>query len=1724
MAKVQLDGILRLSQVYINPAIFKQISRATAGLPVNINATVKSTQQLNTQMTQVQKTVNKTQQGMVGMSNIARSFVQRMAQFAVLLPTFVTLNRAIQGGVAFIADFEHELAKVVRTDPTELADKMDLITDSVFEMSVALGSTGSEVLKTVKVFKQAGETIERSLELARAATLAEKTTTLDLASAQEVLIAVTKQFSAENLTATQIVDKLGKVEDAAAVDAIDLAEALRTGGNSLAFAAKSLEDTFGLIGALREQTRKSGREIGTFFKTISTRILATGESKDAIEALGITVENFDGSLRPLLPILQDVKVKFDAMTEAQQANAAKAIAGVRQVESFIATLESLGRAQQLSKAAADSDGVSQKRLEIILATLSSQTDITIAKFQELAGALGQAGVLDIFKEIVKFGGNIASGLSEAVKVADKLGVSIAPLLALAGLKIGAKIFGIQGPLGGPLGGQPQRTGPVSLGAGSTSAAAGPTSAFNAALQTATKAVMAFGVTTNTAAGVQKTTANTTSKFFGTVNTFQKGLQNSAASVIAQTKQAQALRAAQSEQMGATAVLVAGYIGLSTAQQAVSMGFEQLATTQKGFLTSTQEVVKRLTDLGFDATQTALAFAPLGGKAALLAGALSLLVQGVNKAVQTFTELGELNKVTRENERRFEAFDNVLAEVSKDASGIGLDIINAIEAAIESNKGRIDTSKIIEEVGKIGKLKGGVKDFFGFDPQDIFDAKFIEGLSKFNERLLETKKLAEEGAPRETVQRQFFEDLGADYSEFTKEFKTRTLEIEDVLSGVSLFEKAAESERKLIDARTELQSIQAANIKLFESEIEVRKRELEASQNTLDFSKIIFDRLTDLVRQRPEGFGIKATPNKSAEEAADEFLSSFSKALAESGPAAQGFLTKFFEGKNLDNEQKQLVNDIFTLTDEMLARQVNLTKKAADLDKAVRTENFEIAQANTDAIKILNNALNETKLSFIDLGLGINASNQDIDTLASLTSKDFAQILRDAGNFSDGVRNAVKLAFGTDVEKAEAQLRATTERTSLQVSILTDRLAELDKEIQSTPTGTLSQKSGKSVAQLTKERSELQADLDKTEAQGKTELVKANFSLRDALKSNAQKVKELDEAIRKVRDTQKAFKEDLLDTEQAYKDFLKEKFADLAQQEASAEEELATAHQGVIEASSSLSDTYNDLISTILDYNSTLAKAAVESNLLGLQIAELGGGLNGLQERLFAINDAFVSVLSDANITLQTRIELERQLAQETLSFLQQAQSQITSAGLDVFGQSAEENRSLGEGIAGLALVADKLGGSFDSFLKLSDTEFKQVGDELLSLPLELRQKILDALGTLPSTVQIGGFSPEELKTALGQVGAGVAPEEGLPAVEDLLSQQKDQLVKLQDLAIRDAQLQVTQVLDAQRALELAEVQLEAAKIQEERARENAIIIRDEIAREVGVLQFANEQREALTERILMATKESELNQIESEARNFERQIGTFHEVGGQIVQAIDRLASAKLAIFQAGTSAGELSSRYAGYVPNFGGGNLSPQEASAILKAAEREKRMMPGGADLAIANTKETIIPNYANGSSAGTISAAINDIRALNSTMAGAIARSVTSSVATIPGAKNDEEQNTQQITERLDKVVDTLEQILIANSSIASNTDVAVAATPTIAAPETTVSDININVITQQNAEVRVTGLNDLEDALKSAIKGQFEQQFDSLTVPVNEAIRSIFKVLRERGIMTSFGGPQ
>jgi TP901 family phage tail tape measure protein len=441
-SKVQLDAILKLIDVQVNPQVFRKVSQAVAGMPPALAQTNTHLKNVQGNVQGVNKRLQKTGQQLSNNERAARLFLQRMAQFAILLPTFATLNRAIQGSVSFLFEFDSALRDIIRVDVTGLADRIEEIGDAALKTATDFGVTATEVLSTIRVFKQAGDTIEESQERARIAILATQISTLSAAQATEVFIAAARQFGEVGENSALVLDKLAKVEDIAAVNAADVAEAFRTGGNALAEFAGNIDDSIGLIAALREQTRKSGREVGTFFKTLQTRLFAAGEARDAVEALGVEVQNLDGTLRPTLGVLNDLKARFDTLTDAQAANAAKAIAGIRQFESLIATLNSLESANRFAEQSSNAAGTAEEKRLITDAKLERQLGKLVAQGQVLAEALGDAGLEDSLAGALKAATLILKAFTALADIIDDIGGNITPLLALGGVTLGRSIFGL----------------------------------------------------------------------------------------------------------------------------------------------------------------------------------------------------------------------------------------------------------------------------------------------------------------------------------------------------------------------------------------------------------------------------------------------------------------------------------------------------------------------------------------------------------------------------------------------------------------------------------------------------------------------------------------------------------------------------------------------------------------------------------------------------------------------------------------------------------------------------------------------------------------------------------------------------------------------------------------------------------------------------------------------------------------------------------------------------------------------------------------------------------------------------------------------------------------------------------------------------------------------------------------------------------------------------------
>jgi len=1701
MAKrIQIESILKLTDVDIDPRIFQKISRAIAGVPVSLGQTNTRLKQADRGMRQLASSTQSVRPALEGNARAARLFLQRMTQFAILLPAFATMNKALQGSVSFLVDLEAEIKRIISLDIDGLGNRFNDIADAAFRIGTEFRVSALEAAKGIRLFVQAGFSLQQAEELAATAALAAKVSTLEVAEAQEFAIAATKIFGDELGDLSEAFDKVIRVEDLAAVGAQDIAQAFRTGGNALAFATKSFEDTIGLIAGLREQTRKSGREVGTFFKTLSTRITAAGEAQNAVRGLGVEVVNLDGTLRPLAEVLVDIQGKFNGLTESQQANIAKSIAGVRQFESFLAVVKSLDRGLELSAQASDALGTAQGKNEVIATSLSEKLEQLKVSGQELARTISEAGVGDALNQAVVGATKLIEIFGKGVSLIDEMGASFAPILALFAGTATASVLGIGGGLRNVLGGGAAGGGGARPGGG---AGLGPLeleakSAANELANLRLQAIRNQRVV-NVEIGKVRQLVDAKSRNLGATVQSTTMLQRFTGALSrGQATVSRGLNPVLNNAVGRIAFFTAASIAAAGAAEKLKGA---LGTAEEG----SRSAVNNLLDIGGSATQMGLQFALinplLGGFAALLSVASS--------SISRFAEEAEKNRV---------AFEGA-AERKQTRLGQ--------EAFVEITDAELVGKTLIEDIAK--SIRGRTSDQISFDK--VFQQAFkgLDSTSKAFIKDIESLKgvLFDPSLGRETIKNltslesEYFVNAEAlamlrdSYGETGESSLRFDEQLELLFKAMGKVERAVDPVtgklESLIFTFEEFQR-RFATQKIFQ-ELQTLSIALEdASKAPQDVAKgvdklrIEADRSATAFAIAQKNFeqfreGLRTLEGGAAfgdlGKAKETFDAAIKLAQLPAGAESTDAIVKFL--KKLPDEEAAFVKKFISAERTRMQAQI----EAAEAGQAVQVEIFNRNQALTEAQKqaaeSAQRSMDDFRISMLEFGGDAQAAMNNIGGIANIS----------------------------DVEKAQLALDNVSAAAAIRVESLNAQISSLDAEIDSLAGSTENSEGALKRAELAQERNVLLLNKEDLGRKEVIETIKSRVALAKAESKAATEAAKAEEerikALEKFAESTEEFENALRDAGRSFEEFELDRLADLANQEADALGNLKSAQQDVLSATADLDSAYKDLVGAILAANGAVAEAQIRSNSLQREIDILTGGISTFEERLNSLDSSFRNVLDEANITLEQRIQLERQLSEETLSFLQQARDEIVNAGLNIFGQSGAENADLAQGIQALNFVAEQLGGSFENFLNMGSGDFAAISDTLLNLPLSLRQSILDALSALPDTASIGGFSVEQLREALGQVGAGIDPEVGLPSLEELTNQQVEQLQMLQDLALKDAQLQFAQVAEAQRAVEAAEEQLEVAKIAEERAREELGLIREGIQEEVAVLNAANAERQELTAAVIAANDRNTLKQIEKEAQLFAEQNNTFREVGDTIVAGVGNIIAAKLAVIGAANAVSAVT----GHIPNFAGGNLTPGEAAGLLRAASREKRAMPGGAGLAVANTSEAIIPmrnrgfipNFQDGN-VSPISAGIEAIKAINETVVAAIARSVTQALTDIGSGGGNNEDLLEATVSTLQDISSRLDDINDSNAAIQSNTtggDTDTGTTATAGAAQ----DVNITLQTNGQTSLSVTGLENLTTEIRAAVQEAAAEQVDEQLDVLLEQLDSILQVLQERGLLSSLG---
>ncbi|MGA4719496.1 phage tail tape measure protein [Fictibacillus nanhaiensis] len=313
--------------------------------------------------------------------------------------------------VAVAANFEQSMAKIKAVTNASEEDFASL-TKTAKDLGATTQFSASEAADAMYFLGTAGydtnqiiQTMPALLNLAAAAQVG-------LAEASDITTNIMSGFGLEASKASEVVDVLAQAANASNASIPELGEAMKYVAPVSKALGISLEQTASAAGILHNNGIKAG-QAGTVLRAAFLSLAnPTGQTVDAIKALGIEISTADGKMKPLPELIGHIGSKMEGMTETQKAQTVAQLVGTEAASGFLALLDAgQGTLTDFTTELENSGGVAEKVAKVRMDTLLGQ-------FKELQSAAENLGIsignemLPTFRQLTEFGTDVLGVLNE----------------------------------------------------------------------------------------------------------------------------------------------------------------------------------------------------------------------------------------------------------------------------------------------------------------------------------------------------------------------------------------------------------------------------------------------------------------------------------------------------------------------------------------------------------------------------------------------------------------------------------------------------------------------------------------------------------------------------------------------------------------------------------------------------------------------------------------------------------------------------------------------------------------------------------------------------------------------------------------------------------------------------------------------------------------------------------------------------------------------------------------------------------------------------------------------------------------------------------------------------------------------------------------------------------------------------------------------------------------
>ena len=305
-----------------------------------------------------------------------------------LLSKNVTLPIVGVGAAAVktATDFEAGMSEV-KAISGATGSEFDALRDKAIEMGAKTKFSASDSADAFKYMAMAGWDASQMMDgIAGIMDLAAASGE-DLATTSDIVTDALTAFGLQASDSAHFADVLAQASSKSNTNVGLMGETFKYVAPVAGALGYSIEDTAVAIGLMANSGIK-GSQAGTALRSTITRLAKpVGEAKDAVEELGISITNADGTMKPLSQTMVELREKFAGLTEEQKAQYAAMLAGQEGMSGLLAIVNASDEDfQKLTNEINNANGAAEDMASVMM-------DNTAGAVEQLKGALESAGIL-----------------------------------------------------------------------------------------------------------------------------------------------------------------------------------------------------------------------------------------------------------------------------------------------------------------------------------------------------------------------------------------------------------------------------------------------------------------------------------------------------------------------------------------------------------------------------------------------------------------------------------------------------------------------------------------------------------------------------------------------------------------------------------------------------------------------------------------------------------------------------------------------------------------------------------------------------------------------------------------------------------------------------------------------------------------------------------------------------------------------------------------------------------------------------------------------------------------------------------------------------------------------------------------------------------------------------------------------------------------------------------